>query len=243
VDPYAQIPRFYDAEFGHLETDVSFFARVAVGGPLLVLGAGTGRVCRPYEPIRPVTGLDRSEPMLAIARSTPGPGGPWGPTRYVAGELERFDVGRVAEIIAPNGAFSFLPTRAAQQACLESCARALPPGAPLVLDLPMPDFRWLGQAHTPEKMAWEGEIDGQAAKRTREVRRWPIGQRLELHDRFYVAGDLVAESTLPLRIVYPAEIEWIVEASGFYVDATFGDYALGPVKEGCPRLIVRALRL
>src|SRR5690606_5510937 len=98
-------------------------------------------------------GLDRSEAMLAVARRlSPA-------ATYVHGDMRDFDLGLFDEILVPNAAFAFLPRRADQVACLGACHRALKPGGTLTLDLPMPDFTLLGIPHTPEKRAWEGELD------------------------------------------------------------------------------------
>lgn len=233
-DPYAQIAAFYDAEFSGVSADALGYARRGVKGPLLVLGCGTGRICRALEDTRPVVGLDASEAMLARAH---------GRSRYVLGDMRAFDLGRFAEVVVPNGAFAFLPRRRDQAACLESIHRALSPGAPLTIDLPLPDFALLGTPHTPEKIAWEGLLGETPALRTREVFREPVGARLRLVDRYYLGGTFVTESRLDLRLVFPNELEWMLESAGFYVEALYGDHADSPLRDGRPRLLARAIRL
>ncbi len=236
-DPYALIAHFYEAEYGHLETDVGFFARRAGSGRLLVLGCGTGRISRRLAPTRPVVGLDLSAPMLELARGL-APA-----AESVQGDMRSFDLGLFGEIIVPNAAFSFLPTRADQAACLGACHAALRPGAPLTLDLPMPDFGQWAQAVSPETTVWEGEVQGLPARRSRSTRRDPARQRLDITDRYFLDGVEVALSQLPLRLMLPGEVEWMLEASGFYVDELLGDYAGGPIRAGCPRLLARAVRI
>ena len=234
-DPYAHIAAFYDAEHGRATgADVLGYARRGVPGSLLVLGCGTGRVCRGLEDHRAVVGLDASPAMLARATGT---------SRYLLGDMRGFDLGPFNEVIVPNGAFAFLRTRADQAACLDAVHRALEPGGAVTLDLPMPDFALLGTPHTEERRAWTGEVDGAPARRTREVWRHPVAGRLHLVDRYYLDDALVAVSHLQLRFVFPRELEWLLEAAGFDVDALWGDHAGGPLREGCPRLLVRATRL
>lgn len=233
TDPYSEIARFYDAEWDGVETDIAFYGRHGGSGSLLILGCGSGRVVRGLERVRPVVGLDRSEPMLVAARKRSA-------ATFVRGDLRDFDVGQFAEIIIPNASFSFLLTRADQSACLASCQRALLPGGALWIDVPMPDFARQAESHTPERPAWEGTLDGRPARRTREVHRRPEAQRLDLIDRYWEGDDLVVTSTLALRLVYPAELEWMLEASGFFVDALFGDHAARPIRAGSPRIIARA---
>jgi len=237
MDPYQRVAAIYEAEYGALEADVAYFARHGGSGSLLVLGCGTGRVGRQLGPLRPVTGLDRSESMLIVARQK-APA-----ARYVCADMRDFDLGPFSEIVTPNGGFNFLATRADQSACLTCCHRALPVGGTLTLDLPMPSFALLGTPHTPEKTAWEGVLDEHDVRRTREVRRFPVKQRLELIDRYYVDGELIATSPLILRLVFPSEAEWMLEAAGFAVDTFHGDYRDSPLKESSPRLLIRATRL
>ncbi len=233
TDPYAEIARFYDAEWDGVETDTAFYGRHGGAGPLLILGCGSGRVVRGLEGVRPVVGLDRSEPMLVAARGRSS-------STYVQGDMCAFDVGRFAEIVIPNASFSFLLTRAEQAACLACCRRALLPDGSLWIDVPMPDFARQAESHTAEKPAWQGVIDGVPARRTREVFRWAEAQRLDLIDRYWREDALITTSTLALRLAYPAELEWMLEACGFYVDAMFGDHGAGPIRAGSPRIIVRA---
>ena len=235
MDPYARIAAFYEAEYGQLEADIAYFARHAASGPLLVLGCGTGRVSRQLGADRAVTGLDLSGPMLDIARrKAPN-------ARFVQADMRDFSVGRFGEIIVPNAAFNFLTTRGDQARCLACCRAALPTGAPLTLDLPMPAFHLWHEPYTPERTAWEGEINGVPARRTRETTRSVARQRLDLVDRYYLDGAKVARSQLALRIMMPGEVEWMLEAAGFYVDELFGDYSGGAIDERSPRILARAV--
>ena len=196
-----------------------------------MLGCGTGRVATSLR--GNVVGLDRSEPMIEHARHIHR-----GAVRWVVGDMRKFELGLFDRIVIPNASFSFLSSRADQAACLQSCAAALRPGGQLILDLPMPDPAWLGHAHTPERPAWEGTVEGRPARRTREVRRYPVAQRLELTDRYFVDDLPLATSLLTLRWIWPAEVEWMIEAAGMYVERLLGDYADRPLHEGCPRLLV-----
>ena len=233
-DPYARIAPLYDAEFADATADLGWYARHLTATPTLVLGCGSGRIAPALPPSVRCVGVDRSPPMIARAAERH-------PThRWVVGDMRQFDLGRFGQVVVPNAAFSFLPTRADQAACLASCAAALTAGGSLILDLPMPDPRWLGESHTPEKPAWSGVVDGVPVRRTREVERRPVAQRLTLIDRWFVADDPPIVSTLQLRWIWPAEVEWMLEAAGFYVEATYGDYADRPLHEDCPRLLVHA---
>ncbi len=235
-DPYRSIVAAYDAEFDGANADTAGYASRAVGGSLLVLGCGTGRVCRGLASTRPVTGLDRSTAMIEGARQR-GPEG----VRWVVGDMTDFDLGPFGEIIIPNASFAFLPDRRARAACLARCLRALAGSGPLTIDLPAPDAALSADAHTPERLAWEGQVDGARVRRTREVFRSPRMGNLRLIDRYYIDGAAPIESVLALHLFTPDELEWMLEANGFYVEQAWGDHVGGLVREGCDRLLVRAL--
>ena len=135
-----------------------------------------------------------------------------------------------------------------QLQCLQG-VRAVVQG-PVWIDVPMPDFALLGHPHTPEAVAYEGVDAAGRWTRTREVFRFPVEQRLLLRDRYYlgVSGGAVPRQGLPdhvsdlaLRLIVPAELEWMLEAAGLYADQLYGDHSGSPVREGCDRLLVRAV--
>lgn len=232
IDPYAAIADAYDAEFDSAEADCSGYANRSAGGRLLVLGCGTGRVCRVLAPTRPILGLDLSEPMIFRARER-------GPSQieYRVGDMRKFVAANIDEIIIPNASFAFLPTRADRTACLAACRETTK--GPLTIDLPMPDFSLLGVPHTPEREAWRGTVEGREVLRTREVFRLPVAGSLRLIDRYYTGTSCII-SELRLHLHTPAELEWMLEANGYYADAMFGDHKGGPIREGCDRLLVVA---
>lgn len=239
-DPYERIAAFYEAEFRDATVDARAFADAGPRAATLVLGCGTGRVSRILAEDRPVTGLDLSAPMLDVARRLDPR------TRYVHGDMRAFSLGRFAVVVIPNASFSFLLSRDDQARCLAACAAAADPDGQLWIDVPMPDFRWWAEAHTPEKPAWrDPELGGRS--RTREVFRWPESGRIDLVDRYFEDASpeprLVAESVLKLRLMLPGEIEWMLEANGWYAEEIWGDHSFGPIRAGCPRILVRARRL
>ena len=253
VDPYAELPRLYDAEYDALEADGAFFSREAAQGPLLIVGCGTGRICRLMEANRSTTGLDRSAPMLQEARARAAalshgaassdrpriaPGG----TLYHRADMCDFAVGSFGEVIAPNAAFAFLESQLQRTQCLLAIHAALTPGGSLWIDVPMANYERWEIRHSPEATAWEGEVDGRDVRRTRETFRMPEQRLLQLVDRYYVGEERIAESELRLHIASPEELELTVESCGFYVDTIRGGYSNQPVGPGTPRILLRAVR-
>lgn len=231
-DPYTAVAAAYDAEFDHAEVDCAGYTTRSQAGSVLVLGCGTGRVCRALASAHRVAGLDVSAAMIARATAR-GPGA----IDYQVGDMRHFRVGAFDQIIIPNGSFAFLASRADRASCLRSCRAAS--SGPLSLDLPMPDFALWGNPHTPEREAWRGHVDGVEVVRTREVFRQPVAGTLRLIDRYYVGADCIV-SDLVLHLPAPAEVEWMLEANGYYADALYGDHRGGSIREGCDRLLVVA---
>lgn len=250
-DPYAEIPELYDLEHADYADDLHLYLNLAlvVGDPILELGCGTGRLLVPLaEAGHRVTGVDVSRPMLdraAAAVATAGvstrvtlhhgsmteadsaPGGPFG-----------------LVVIALNGLLH-LPTAAAQRETLLAARRALDPRGQLVLDLlnPTPEtLRGLDHSYGHEG-SWSlphGErVDKFAAHRV-----LPAQQRIDTqlwYDR--VAKDGAVRRTLtgyPMRYLHRAELELLLEVTGFAEWRVYGSYDLDPFEDGSERLLVTA---
>jgi SAM-dependent methyltransferase len=143
-DDYAP---FYDWEnartFGR--RDVEFWRRIALhgDGPVLELGSGTGRVALPLARAGArVIGIDRSEAMLARARSETRRQHLGRRLALVRGDIRHlpFPDRSLATIIAPYGILQSLLSDRALGETLRSVARVLVPrgtyGLELVADLP-----------------------------------------------------------------------------------------------------------
>jgi SAM-dependent methyltransferase len=145
-DAYAP---FYDWENARTmgRRDVAFWRRVALGepGPLLELGCGTGRLLVPLARagVR-ATGVDRSAPMLAYARTRAGR-----LPRHKRPALARGDIRALpfpqasfGVVLAPYGMLQSLLDDNDLDAALLEAARVLRPGGLLGIDL-VPDLpRW-----------------------------------------------------------------------------------------------------
>jgi len=250
-DPYAEIPELYDLEHADYADDLDLYLNLAlvVGDPILELGCGTGRLLVPLaEAGHQVTGVDVSRPMLdraaaavanagvsprvtlhhdSMTEADSAPGGPFG-----------------LVVIALNGLLH-LPTAAAQRETLLAARRALDPRGQLVLDLlnPTPEtLRGLDHSYVHEG-SWplpEGErVDKFAARRI-----LPAQQRIETqlwYDR--VTGDGTVRRTAtgyPMRYVHRAELELLLEVTGFAEWRVYESYDLDPFEDGADRLLVTA---
>ena len=125
------------------------------------------------------------------------------------------------------------------------CTGHLKPGGAVTLDLPMPDFSLLGTSPTEEKRAWQGEVDESRrrgapgrcrAARSPAASTWWTATTWRT--RWWLTSRLRCASPSPRGArLAPGE------QPGSSMGRPVGDHAGGPVTEGCPRLLARAVRL
>ena len=251
TDPYADIAALYDLEHAEYEDDLDLYLSLAlaVGDPILELGCGSGRLLLPFaEAGYRVTGLDRSPPMLDRARAAVAAAG-------FADEITLFEGPMTAADRAPGGPFGLvivalngllhLPTATEQRAALTAAHRALDPRGQLVIDLlnPTPDaLRAFDHALTHEG-TWT-EPDGTRADKLAARRLAPATQTIETdlwYDRIAPGGALTRTATsYPMRYLHRAELELLLELTGFVEWQVYGSYDLDPFHDTSERLIVTA---
>ncbi|MBI2223033.1 MAG: class I SAM-dependent methyltransferase [Acidobacteria bacterium] len=233
-DEYAA---FYDWENARTlgRRDVPFWRRLAtqVDGRVLELGCGTGRILLPLARAGiAITGVDRSEPMLAFARRrvrrsrvTPLNAG------LVRGDIRALPLRRAAfgMVIAPYGMLQSL-TRARDLAqALESVARVLRKGGVFGIDL-VPDLpRWREYRN---RVTLRGRDRAGAAIALRESVRQDPRHGLTIFDQEYSRRlgrrTETRRFSLTFRTLSVPEIAARVEKAGFAMDAALGDYDGGP---------------
>ncbi|MCY3882260.1 MAG: class I SAM-dependent methyltransferase [Chloroflexi bacterium] len=246
-DPYAVDAAWYDAIHGEGGDDLTFWLPFAAehGGPILEVGAGTGRIALPLARAgHAVTALDPSPTMLAIARERAAaeglslafldgrlPGAPLPPTAFAA-------------LILPNDVLLACATANEQAAALWDAAAALAPGGCLALDVAGPGH-WLDPSGDGEPiLAFSGEVGGES------LNVWHVRQddlaaqtrRLQIRYELAAADRRVrrSESEHVLRYVTRTELLSMLEAAGLRVLDVWGDYTLEPLTNASERLIVTA---
>jgi SAM-dependent methyltransferase len=239
-DDYAP---FYDWENARTlgRRDVPFWTRLAGArrGPVLELGCGTGRVLLPLARAGvSVVGVDRSAPMLALARrrlrrATGGQGPPDGATLRAA--LVRADIRalpfrrRFDLIMAPYGVLQSLTRDADLGRTLAAIARATRRGGLLAVDL-VPDLpRW---SEYRRKVTLRGQRRGGARVTLIESVRQDSRRRLTIFDEEYVERTNRRRRTqrfsLAFRTLSVRQMARRIERAGFRVDAVLGGYDGGP---------------
>jgi ubiquinone/menaquinone biosynthesis C-methylase UbiE len=214
-----------------LQGDVDWYCRQAQhsGGPVLELGAGTGRVTLPVAAAGvAIHALDSDVQMLERLRSklAASPADVQRRTTVVAGDMRTFDLpDRFALIMCPFRAFLHNVTEADRLACLARVRHHLREGGRFAFNVFHPSltvmaqhagplagvWRWTGTAPLPSG----GWVVQSEANRYDTVAQ--VVHSLHRYDVFDASGALGRTSMLRLALayLYPSDIRRLLESSGF----------------------------
>jgi SAM-dependent methyltransferase len=250
LDAVARAPVTYDPDLydvvtpATLQGDVEWYCRKAQasGGPVLELGAGTGRVTLAVARAGvPIHALDASDEMLAALERKRQACAPEVRDRIslVRGDMRSFDLPeRFALIIAPFRAFLHNLTEEDRLACLARVRHHLRPGGRFALNLFHPSLEIMARHTGPLEGVWRwagtyeqpagGFVVRSEANRFDTVRQVVHSQhRYDQHD-----ADGVLTKTflhrLELAYLYPPDLQRLLEASGFidiHISGGFDDRA------------------
>lgn len=252
ISSYDAIPDFgllYDSVLLYAaREDVGFYAEEAktAQGAVLEVGCGTGRILLPIARAgASITGIDGSEHMLERCRAklAAEPAAVQSRVKLAQHDMRDFNLGeQFALIIAPFRVVQHLTTIDDQLRFLATVARHLAPQGRLVFDVFNPRFDMLVGADgveredTPEQRL----PDGRTFRRTYRVARvrW-IDQVSESELVYYVDGTRYVQA-FEIRWYLAAELRNLLARAGFRVRALYGDFARGPLVDGCPELVVTA---
>jgi SAM-dependent methyltransferase len=221
----------YDALFDVMRDpsgDIAFYRGLAqeVGGPVLEIGCGTGRVLLPTAALGiPCVGLDASPAMLAVLRGKQPPAN----VELVQGRMESFDLGdrRFRLVTCPFRAFQHLLTVDAQLATLANIRKHLAPGGAFAFDVFDPKLAFLA-APTPddqERLELTFVRDGVQTRRFSRTRVDRANQILEVTFRFDPAPPGQAgNTTVRLRWFHRYEIEHLLARAGFTDQVVYGGF-------------------
>lgn len=248
--------RYYDLDTGFETDDIDFFVALArkVGGPILEVGCGTGRVLLPLAKAGyRITGIDISPAMLEKARSKAQRAGLTEGVTLVEADARvlRLDTksGQPEEyrlaFIALNSFMHFVEEGDAE-AALRSTARHLRPGGALVLDLPNPEASLLGETGGQLIHEWT-RLNPENGNLVLKFRSQNIDTARQVIDLTFIydetASDgLTRRTALPfsLRYYHPRELALLLREAGFTIESIYGDYELGDFSQDSLKLLVVA---
>jgi len=229
-------------------TDVGFYVdeAKAAGGRVLEVGCGTGRILLPIARAGcAITGIDGSKQMLERCRVNLAAEPAAVQSRITLAQHDMRDFNLAEQftlIIAPFRVVQHLTTIDDQLQFLATVARHLAPQGRLVFDVFNPRFDILVGADgveredTPEQRLPDGRTFHRAYRIARV--RW-IDQVSEAELVYYVDGKRYVQA-FEMRWYLAAELRHLLARAGFRVREMYGDFARGPVVDGCPEIIVTA---
>jgi SAM-dependent methyltransferase len=257
---YDSIPDFgalYDSVPAYgTRADTAFYTQLAtdVGGPVLELGCGTGRILLSIARAGiPVTGIDGSAEMLARlgAKLAAEPAEVRDRVTYRRDDSSNFDLGtNFSLVIAPFRVLQHLSTLDEQLDCVKSVARHLAPGGQFVFDVFNPHFEMMVQDRSAESEDTPAFTlpDGRTFRRTARVPRRDFTQQLsEIELIYYLTA---AGESEPRRYVQRFDMRWYQRAelvhllarAGLTVRDVRGDFDGSALTDASPEQIVFAIK-
>jgi SAM-dependent methyltransferase len=248
------LARLYDVDLVEDPGDIDLYLALArrTGGPILELGAGTGRVAVPLaEAGHEVTAVDLDPAMLDRARRRAATAGPTTAGRITFIEADLIGLALPAgatyrlAIIALNSLF-LLASRESQREALRTLARHLVPGGLAAVDVWLPDADDLGR--------FDGRLILEYARRDPETGNLVTKVAAAQHD---AANGIVNLTSIfeegtdgapavrwvrrdALRLVSADELRDFAEGAGLVVENLAGSYDLEELGAGSDRAILIA---
>jgi SAM-dependent methyltransferase len=245
-------PRYYDHAFRAHRADVLFYAKLAKKhrGPVLELGAGTGRVTFGIAKAGvDVVAVDRAPSMLehARVRLEKLPPAVRGHVTFHKADLRSLRLRRrFPLVLAPFNLFMHLYTREDVERALATVTRHLAPRGRLALDVLMPDLGTLRR--DPSRMyrcrpVYDPSDDAHHAY-GESFDYDPVSQvqTVKMHFQRLDRPEIDRITPLSLRFYFPQELPALLHYNGFVVEQQFGDFAEGPLSAHSEHQVLIARR-
>jgi SAM-dependent methyltransferase len=234
-DEYAP---FYDWENARTlgRRDVPFWRNLAVhvGGPVLELGCGTGRISLPLAKAGvDLVGIDRSAPMLARAHTRIRRAKLGDRLQLVRGDIRflPFTVPAFDMVMAPYGVLQSLLRERDLAATLAEIRRVLRPGGTFGLELVADLPSWQEYKKRLSLTGWRHRRGGAHVTLVETVRQ-DRARRLTIFDQEFIErrGRLrrTHSFALTFRTLSIPQMARRLEKAGFAITALLGDYRGGP---------------
>ena len=248
--PFNPIARYYDQDDGRITEDIPTILGFAqqTGGPVLDLGAGTGRLTLPLAQAGyDVTGIDSAGDMLVIARRRVAGAGLAGRVTLVEMDFTQVELDQQFGLAycGFNGFLHLIETKD-QLAALRAWRRHLRPDGLLVIDVHNPHIEQLAAADGGLTLAdrWIDPASGHVIHKLVATEIDLADQVYTIH-RFYdeIGSDSVVRRTaitFETRILFRRELALLLQLAGFQSLRFYGDHDLSPWEADSPRIIAVA---
>ncbi len=246
--------KWYDFDYERrVRDDLPFYLRCARqgGGPVLELGAGTGRVTAFLAKAGfDVVGVELSVAMLALAEARRRRLGPVGRRmRFVRGDMSELRLrGRFGTVLAPFRSFNHLYTLDRQLATLSGIRRRLAPKGIVAIDLWNPNLEKLREQQGRVQISYERNDPRTGRRVVQRFRvRADIPSQMGFLDYWwdvYRAGRRISRDHAPMRWrwFHRFEFEHLLARAGLAVRNVYGDFAGGSLGATSEELLFVAER-
>jgi SAM-dependent methyltransferase len=255
-DSVADIGELYDhVGIYAARRDVGFYVDVAreVGGRVLELGCGTGRVLLPIARAGlEIAGLDRSPSMLqrCIAKVALEPPAVRGRIALHEGDMRTFELETRFDVaIAPFRGVQHLIAAHDQESFFRNVRRHLEPGGRLVFDVFNPDPARLATpaSEESEDTPWTPLDGGRRFRRTARVVAIDHAEQVSSVELIWYVRDGRGDEqrrvqAFPMRWFRRDEVVALVERCGFTVRDVYGTLDPGPFTDRSPEIVIVADR-
>ncbi len=209
---------------------VDLIKDLAGAGDVLELAIGTGRIALPLAASGiTVSGFDASPEMLDKLREKPG----GSDLQTWVANMARFDLGRQFDFafLVFNTLYN-LTTQKAQRDCFQCVADHLRPGGRFLVEAFMPNRERFenNQAVRTQKVSFDSVW-------LEAVQHDPVAQTLD-YQRIHITEDGMTLKPLPMRYVWPAELDLMAALAGLHPVAHWGGWQKQPLTAASDMYIV-----
>ena len=228
----------FDAQHVHLVEDIDFYRSTAqeMGGPILELACGTGRISLPLaDDGHFVTGIDIEDSMLATAREKGNSS-----VEFLKADMRDFHLNRKYQlVILPfNGMFQLYDRNQVEQ-CFSCVKEHMNENSWFVIGMSNPKLDLLEPK--PDKVReisrYSDPVSGNDVIVTETAASYDRVTQVRTATWHYVIGNEAFDNQLRLRIFFPQEVDALLNYSGFSVKHRYGSYSKEPLVSDSPRQI------
>jgi SAM-dependent methyltransferase len=203
-----------------------------VGGPILELASGTGRLTIPLaRDGHDIVGIDASTAMLRSARAKADATDV--DITFVHADMRDFELKRsFALIIISCNSLAHLTTNDELKACLRTVSRHLGPGGLLAFDIVNPNFRELARPESESvRLDLANSSPGVAVE---EVAVYDPVQQVRVAQWRVIDTSARGREIAPLRLrlIFPQELSLLLETAGLELAVRYGDFDGNPLTSG-----------
>lgn len=249
---YAIIARYYDSEHFDKDDDLVLYRELAeeYGAPILIVGAGTGRVMLQLAAAGYEThGIESENAMLERAAEKREQAGADVKRRvkFIRGDALAVQPDQQYRlVIIPYNTLMHFHSLEAHLGLLKRCRQWVAEGGALVIDLPN-----AGEAFASQDT---GAVVLERTFLERESGHMVMQQSVSILDRVrqvmevtWIYDEITADHTLKRtvttvlnRFFFFSELRLLLERAGFSVSEVYGDLDRSEFADGCPRMVVIA---